>query len=583
MAPSTVSHGLKGYGLNQKPESEHPQVEITCPHCGGASHWNLLQTLNQCSYCGSLLFWPYPEGEPDYLVAESQIRKESDLIDVLAMYDAMREASKRRGRMNSGRADPDTDISFDLGSGFTDTDIYEIKRDRLPLFRLLKSFCVYVPYQLVNSLLAFHVLGRISGELKAVRSLFFLSEAIVPGYSEDWNFRDKGLQLSKQNLKPLTAGKWKEPFLATGAPTNEIEKLVRQWTSYRKLIEPDIQPICFRGKALESLRWWVYRPYYFVNAQTPDGVRWFLVDGQFGTIAGMPDSLEVGRIVRGDWKKLDLREVRALDVKVVPFRCPNCGWDVKLQKGDYQLCGNCTRLMAVGEDGMAVQPYRILLPEQLHWWPKNHRGPKVWLPFWRVQPSILFEKKRFDDFTQLLAYLLPGVKIDGEYSHFFIPAHDCWTVAKYDLWSFQLGASLNEFPASPEKSVLLDSMNGSDAIIPVKISKKLPATLFPEVMPMFMPSRVQVRMNTILINRLAKAAVLISDQELVYVPAPVFEATGRDPKVQGPKSMIDWLPLKDGNWPPVLQRTVRRWKALSDEPREDKPKSRGRWLTSPFN
>ncbi len=362
--------------MSQKmnPESDQPQVEISCPHCGGTSLWGLLQILNRCSYCGSVLSWPYAEGEPDYLIAESVVRDESDLIEVLAMYDAMREASRRRGAMRQSGSDYDADVSFDLGAGFTDTGIYEIKRERIHLFRIIKSFCVYAPYQLISSLLAFHVLGRISTDQKVFQSLFFSSEAILPGYSEEWNFRDKGLQTSKQTLKPLSsrferkgassnkATKLTEQFIAPGPITKEIEKVTRQWTSQRRIFESEIQPICFHGKALQSHRWWVYRPYYFVNARTPQGTEWFLVDGQFATIAGTPTALEVNQITREGWKKLDLRMVRNCEVRVIPFRCANCGWDVKLQKGIFQICDNCSRLSKVNGDGLQSDALRNHLP-----------------------------------------------------------------------------------------------------------------------------------------------------------------------------------------------------------------------------
>jgi hypothetical protein len=565
-----------------KQESDQPQVEISCPHCGGASQWDLLQTLNQCGYCGSILSWPYPEGEPDYLVAETTIHKPKDLIEVLAMYDAMREASRRRGNLKPGNSDYDPEIYFDLGSGFTDTEVYEIKRERIHLFRLLKSFPMYVPYQLICSLLSFHVLGRIAGDHKVFHSLFFLSEDILPGYTADWNFRDKGLQISKQRLKPLSSGNWTGSFLATGSMTNEIEKLTRQWTGQKKIFEAEIQPICFQGKALESHRWWVYRPYYFLHAETPTGNQWFLVDGQFGTIAGTPTLNEVTKLTQGGWKKLDLHSVRMCQVQVIPFRCPNCGWDVKLKKGIFQFCENCTRVLEVDGSGLKVVSYSILPPESLSWWPK-HRGPKVWLPFWRVEPSMLFEKKYYEDPSSVMKVLLPAIKQIAEQKQLYIPAFDCWMVAKYDRWSFEFGSHLSEVKDTPVESTLHELSASSDFVVPPMVAKELISSLFPQIIPYFASSAVQARLNTMLINRLAQMHVLIKNQRLVYVPAPLLEARGSDARVQGPKQSIDWLPLKEGRWPPVLQRTVRRWKALGAEEKKRAPKSRSKWLTSPFN
>jgi hypothetical protein len=568
---------------NVKLEEEHPQIEISCPHCGGASIWSLLQTLNQCPYCGSVLSWPYPEGEPDYLVAQPVIHNDSDLIEVLALYDAMREASLRRGYLKQNRSDFDPDFSFDLGAGFIDTGVYEIKRQRIHMFQVLKSICVYAPYQLIFNLLAFHVLGRGPIGQKMFQTLFFTSEAILPGYTGDWNFRDRGLHISKRKLKPLSAGNLSESFLATGAMTQEIEKITRQWTSQRKIVESEIHPISFQGKVLESHRWWVYRPYYFVNATTPHGSSWYLIDGQFGTIAGTPTPSEIDRIVTGDWTRLDLRTARTLSIRVIPFRCPNCGWDVKLKKAIYQVCDNCTRLLEVRENGLKLLPYETIARDQLPWWPKQHRGPTVWLPFWRLELSMLFEKKAYGDATELITTLVPNVKQNGSQKHIFIPAFDCWPVAKYDRWAFEFGAVLSTTGISSHETTIHNVKSSQDFIFPPSISSELPASLFPQLIAYYASSAVQARLSTLLINRLASAHVLLKHQRLVFVPAALMESRGLEWKLQGPKQSIDWIPLKEGKFPPMLQRTVRRWKAMGESKSKPAAKTRLGRISSALN
>ena len=561
----------------QNPEKDQPQIEIPCPHCGGASIWNLLETLHQCEYCGSVLSWPYPEGEPDYLIAEPVVRNESDLIEVLAMYDAMREASRRRGAMRQNRSG-DEDILIDLGAGFTDTSVYEIKRERIHLFRILKSFCVYAPYQLISSLLAFYVLGRVGSDQKVFRPMFFNAETILPGYGEEWNFRDRGLYVSKHKLKPLLSifgkgelvpsktTKWSEKFLATGVVTKEIEKITRNWTGQKKIVDSEIKPICFEGKALESHRWWVYRPYYFVNAQTPQSSGWFLIDGQFGTIAGTPGALEVSKLTRGNWKKLDLHSVRSCEVRVVPFRCPNCGWDIKLKKGTYQICDNCTRLLEVKGDGFEMIPYEIIPAETLSWWPRNHRGPKVWLPFWRVEPSMLLEKKSYDDLARVLAFLLPAFKSEGSIKQIWVPAFDCWTIAKYDQWAFDFGASMGSSSDVSYYETSLHIMKSQeDFMIPPIVSGDLLVQLFPQVLARYASPAAQMRMNTLLIQRLSGVHVLLNKKKMVFVPAALVKSRGREPIMQGPQASMEWLPFKEERFPPALIRNVRRWLARSQQ------------------
>ena len=568
------------------------QIEISCPHCGGVSTWSLLETLNQCSYCGSILSWPYPEGEPDYLVAETVIQDDAGLIDVLAMYDAMREASRRRGAVRSQGSDYDPEFYYDLGAGFTDTSVYEIKRERLPLFRILKSVRLYVPYQLISSLLVFHVLGRVASERKAFQSLFFQAEAIVPGYPDEWNFRDRGLHMTTQKLKPLSIAHLGNDFIATGPALKEIEKVTRQWTGQRKIIESEIQPISFDGKVLESHRWWVYRPYYFVHAKTPLGPSWFLVDGQFATIAGTPTVEEVHRILRRKWKKLDVHTLRTVNVRVVPFRCPNCGWDMEFRKGVYQICGNCTRVSEVRGDGLELVPYRIVPDEQIEWWPKHHRGPKVWLPFWRIEPSMLVERKAYDDLAKIAGAIVPLKTPDSlqtaptnpseSKTHLFLPAFDCLTVARYDAWAFEFGSRLSAASISPCETTIHHVKSTKDLILSPSLHQDLIPGLFPQIIATYFAPQVQARMNTMLIKRLNESHVRMKNLELVFVPAALVETRGSDPKLQGPRQAIEWFPLKNGVWPPALQRNVRRWKAMNSKDQDPAPQRRLKWMTSAF-
>ncbi len=559
-------------------ESGIPEIEIPCPNCGGQTAWSLLQTLNQCSFCSSVLSWPYSEGELHYLVADSTLDRPEDLIDVLATYDAMRESSLRRGRMKALLSEKQQEAVYDFGG--SDMDVYEIKKERIHRFKLLTSFCVYAPYQLICSLLSFHVLGRISGDVKRFQSMFFTAEDIVPGYPSGWNFRDRGLSLSKNTLRPLASEKMKRTYLATGEVAEEIAKLTRQYTGQRKLLEAEIQPVCFHGSVLDSHRWWVYRPYYFVQATTPDGISWFLIDAQFGTIAGTPSPQEVERMHKGNLQKLDLRKVRSVKIKASPFRCPNCGWDMTFRHGIYQFCDNCTRLVEPSETGLRVVPYRMMSPEHSSWWPEAHQGPTAWLPFWRFKLSLVLEEKRYDDLSLLMRDLIPALKSLPARKDYCVPAFDCWTITKYDEWSFGFGARISEQPLSPSETLLHERVARKEEVVVPGISPKLIPALFPRILPLFLPSTTHARFNTLLLNRLAQAAVQLQDLELIYVPAPLYESTGSYPQLAGPAGKIEWTPLKEGKWPLAMQRSVKRWRANASV--DQKEKTHGpfsKWLT----
>jgi hypothetical protein len=75
------------------------------------------------------------------------------------------------------------------------------------LFALDADYKVLAPYVLVSSTLAFHALGRSrGGGLKGFRNLFFSLEEIAPAYQPPWNFRDRGLWVAKQRLRPFSPG-----------------------------------------------------------------------------------------------------------------------------------------------------------------------------------------------------------------------------------------------------------------------------------------------------------------------------------------------------------------------------------------
>ena len=121
---------------------------------------------------------------------------------------------------------------------------------------------------------------------------------------------------------------------------------------------------------------------------------------------------------------------------------------------------------------------------------------------------------------------------------------------------------MSEQPLLPSEMLLHESWTRKEEFVVPSISPKLIPALFPQMLPLFLPPTTHARLNTLVLNRLAKAAVQLYDLELIYAPTPLNEAKGTYPKLSGPSGQIEWTPLKEGKWPPAMQRSVRRWRGM---------------------
>jgi hypothetical protein len=538
-----------------KPDTiDRLDVIAACPECGGQNAWQLLQTLRSCDYCGSGLWWPREPGRPGFLVAEDAVEGPEALLDVLQTLDAMRERSRLAGiRADLDRASGETPI--DRSDDPTLPSVSELKAERRHLFALDAHHKVLAPYVLFSSTLTFHALGRPRGGVKEFRNLFFRLEEIAPGYQPPWNFRDRGLWVAKQRLRALAPQDLAVRPIARADHAVELEPLAARYRGQRLLIQPDLEPISFDSNLVEPSRWWVYRPFYYVRARTPMRDGWFLVDGQFATVAGYPEVEEIRRVTARRWTPIDAREVRAAAPRAIGFRCPDCGADVPLiERTELQLCSNCGRLLQPSPSGLTSRPYAIVDRVSIPWWPETGRADVAWLPFFRVEMS---------DFAARLREALPAAgphasHLPAEWSETWLPAFEALTVARYDAWAFEWAAALTRLrPERYERRFFLEeSVDKANRVVPCAIAWEAIRPLFPRLLLELLPKPVQARLNPMVIKKIFAATIDVSTVSLVFVPAPVMKDGDR--RVLGPSSSVGWVPLRDGTWPPDLQRDVRR-------------------------
>jgi hypothetical protein len=540
------------------------EVAAACPECGGVNSWRLLQTLRRCDYCGSALWWPREEGRPGFLAAEDSADRPAALLDVLQTLDALRERS-RIASLRPDRGARGSEIFVSCDDDTTLPGLNELKESRRHLFALQEDHKVLAPYLLASATIVIHALGRSrSVERKEYRSLFFLAEEIVPAYPAPWDFRDRGLWVARQRFRPLTEDDLAARPIRMRDATVDVERLARRWRGQRLLVEPDLEPIAIESDVTAPSPWWVYRPFHFVRARTPMGDGWFLVDGQFANVAGYPGDEEVRRVAARDWAPLDAKEIRTTAVRAIGFRCPECGQDVGLnERGELQLCSNCGRLLEPSPGGLKTRTYAVVDRSSIPWWPDRGRPDVAWLPFFEVRLSVSHGGKRLPDYAALLRDLLStagqrAAPVPAELPVFFVPAFDALSASRYDAWAFEWAEALTRArPDCREQRFFVEQpVAKSNRVVPPTMKWEDVRPFLPRLLPALLPKPLQTRLNPVILKRLRSVSAEASSARLVFVPAPV--TTEGERRVLGPASSVGWIPLRDGCWPPDLERSVRR-------------------------
>lgn len=551
------------------------QVRLPCPQCGAAGEWSLLQTLRQCPYCTSVLWRPQdPARRECYRVLDLAPRPE-DCLDVLQTTDAMREQARIRGMTDTDNAGEGPAMGRLLAEVLT-PEVETIKQRRAGLFRMRDLRTVYAPYLMVYSLLAYQALGRTKrsgAERKVFRPFLFSMDAILPAYPEPWRFRDQGLWFSRQSLLPLD-----EEALASGQfmRPRELEDgetgPERTWLGRRQLLETDLDPTFFTARVVRSHRWWIFRPFHCVLADTPMGSGWFLVDGQFRTLAGHLDDLEAARVLARDWVPLDLERFLRPQVRPFPCRCPVCAGTLTLdERGVQQICPNCGRLLEPTPDGLKERPYRLLERRALPWKAPKGADRTAWVPFWRLSGEWRMGEETFSSPEALAAGVLPltrrAAPPPDARGPLHFPAFEGWLYDRYDEWCFAAAAALSAPAEEPPEGRfhLQEQVGGGDLIISPTLGPGIYEAQLDALAPALLSQASQVRLNPVLVKRLQEARFAVTGRSLVFVPVPLGRFGDMPDRLMGPAGAVDAQPLVSGCFPPVLYRNVQRWKKRAEE------------------
>jgi hypothetical protein len=184
----------------------------------------------------------------------------------------------------------------------------------------------------------------------------------------------------------------------------------------------------------------VYFPFYCYSVTQEENESLLIVDGLSHRV--VKGSLSLDEIE----KKPRRETVPYRPLHFIPFKCPNCGWDLPYRpKARIHLCRTCGRAwQETGEHFQGV-PYRVVLPGE-----GRRMESFTYLPFWRLTVTIMTSGRQYrnlKDFYDL--FPLPKVMdqeiLKQRLIHFHIPAFRIRNAAAVDRFSTQIVRNQPEF------------------------------------------------------------------------------------------------------------------------------------------
>lgn len=136
----------------------------------------------------------------------------------------------------------------------------------------------------------------------------------------------------------------------------------------------------------------------------------FFLDGLEGTLLGKTTLAGPA----SKYSPQGARESSLGELRLLPFRCPNCGWDLPFRPSSLlHLCPTCLRLWSGHEGGWKEIPYEAAIPPG-----GKFKEELLWVPFWCFQCRYSDGRKVLERASELRGLALqapgPGRRPDDE-------------------------------------------------------------------------------------------------------------------------------------------------------------------------
>ncbi len=369
-------------------------VAADCPQCGGSIEFEEEASVIRCSYCGSALLLGNREGVVRYSV-EPIVRAE-DLKRLI------------------------TRIVY--------------KQVRRSITRILEQRPLYTPFWRIRGNVFRWILGRrkssdpgiiwdtaaqpYAKELKT-RWLDFTFPAFR---KPDVGLYSLGVRASVIRLRyfSLSNQDQRAEFIKAEVPIKQAFlrglRAMRLGLAPSKVSHPELERIELIGERASL----IYFPLWLISCAYPQGKATLVIDALAG---------DVLKAWWGDVEKVQVQTGVELgkdaglgQVQFLPFRCPECGWDLPFHPyNTIHICRNCRRAWSEKRGRMVEVDHSVVDAAS------SSRGSWVFLPFWIFKGAIVHGDHRVENMAQLLRIAPPPRVVDFEAEAqnpicFFIPA-----------------------------------------------------------------------------------------------------------------------------------------------------------------
>ena len=383
-------------------------IVLTCPQCGGTVDLDEDASVFRCRYCDSVL-------------------KPTGRNEVQSFFFPPKGTKEQVGKA-----------------------LLSALRKKMGLVRLGAAFLVYAPYWRVRGLLFQWAFGRRYTQtlyggtsydnFKKLRAVSY--DRTFPGFNErDWGVHSLGLRAQVLRMWPYNKERMGSEALVMRqeVPLKDAARMALQ-TPHPGNDDPNDKTDILTTHLIGESYTLLYFPFYALSVLRGEEEIHMLVDALSH------------KVVRGTLSMEDLlkgsqdQTIPMRPLEFIPFRCPNCGWDLPFRPYTrIHLCHTCGRAWQETGGSYREVAYKVCLPGAASN-PKDCR----YLPFWRLSLSISTPQgvlRNLKDFYRL--FPLPKVMdqelLAGRPIYFYIPAFRIRNAAAVDKFAAQLTRSQPSF------------------------------------------------------------------------------------------------------------------------------------------
>jgi hypothetical protein len=333
------------------------EVELECPECGAHFVAGVWDHSFRCSYCGSVLVCARALGEEVFAASDGKTTA-ADVVGLIVRNETESYRNELLGRLRGEDGHPVLELP-----AVTEAQVAAFRARLEGELSLVFAGDFLVPYELHQRTVFQGVLGRRGGAKESlVQSI--QSEDVLRRYdAAAWNLRDRGLKLRGSRLALL-----RDVHLALcegrslAASTAGDAAAEPHADRARIAADPALEVIGRLDGVTGERRLRAWKHMGFARVQRGSEAEDYLVDRQFGTVAGRLEPEETERLRALSARPLD--EVLQKPVlHAIASECPNCGNPVELSpRAKIAFCATCALAIGVSAEGLREIPYERAAP-----------------------------------------------------------------------------------------------------------------------------------------------------------------------------------------------------------------------------